>query len=84
MKLFEAIFFFRYERLLSDCRDLYVQQRKALLCNSVSAAIQELVQRHKGDHCTLLRSACGFCVHVCLDEFHLYYHFFASPSEQLR
>jgi len=73
----------RYERLLGECRDLYVQQRKLLLSGSVAAAIQELVVRHRADHCSLLRAASTFCLHVCLDEYHLYYHFFAAGSEQL-
>jgi len=46
----------RYQQLLSDCHQCYFQQRLTLLSASVSAAINDLVSRHRRDHCALVSS----------------------------
>lgn len=45
--------------------------------------MRNLATNCRGDHCTLVRSACAFMVHVCQDEHRLFYNFFTNTSEQL-
>lgn len=70
-----------YEGLLADCQSCYVEQRHQLLWSSVSTAVQELSQRHKGDHCTMVRSGCAFLLHICQDEHRLFAEFFSSQVQ---
>ena len=51
--------------------------------SGVEQAIKDLSGKQKGDHCAMVRSACAFLVHVCQDEYRLYYQFFSTPSSQL-
>lgn len=54
-----------------------------IMSPEVEKAIKDLTGSHKGDHCTLVRSACAFTVHVCQDEHRLFYQFFTKQSDQL-
>jgi len=54
----------RYHQLLSDCHHCYFQQRLTLLSASVSSAINDLVSRHRRDHCALVGSLLH-CYRIC-------------------
>lgn len=54
------------------------------MCGEVDIAVRNLTTTCRGDHCTLVRSACAFMVHVCQDEHRLFYTFFTNTGEQLR
>jgi len=66
-----------YATLLSDCHQCYIAQRQTLLAPSVSESIRLLSEKHSRDHCTLVRSGCAFLIHMCQDEYQLFYNFFA-------
>lgn len=72
-----------YEQLLAEMQQNYLNERAAIMSPAVDKAIKDLKTTHKGDHCSLTRSACAFMVHVCQDEHRLYYQFFSLGSEQL-
>jgi len=72
-----------YEKTLSDCQECYTIQRRALLTSSVQSAIQDLANKNERDMCTLVRSGCAFLLHLCQDEYQLYYQFFSKHSIHL-
>lgn len=72
-----------YEILLSDCHQCYFKQREILVSVSVSAAIEELAEKHKKDHCSLVRSGSAFLLHICQDEHQLFQQFFSQTSTHL-
>lgn len=53
------------------------------MCGEVDIAVRNLTASYRGDHCSLVRSACAFMVHVCQDEHRLFYHFFNNTSAQM-
>lgn len=72
-----------YEQLMTDLQQHYLAQRASVMSPAVNQSIQNVKNAHKGDHCSLTRSACAFLVHVCQDEQRLYYQFFATGAPQL-
>lgn len=72
-----------YEQLLSEMHNNYLSERANIMSPAVEKAIQDLRMGHKGDQCSLMRSACGFLVNVCQDEHRLFFQYFSFPSEQL-
>ncbi|XP_071951133.1 conserved oligomeric Golgi complex subunit 3-like [Antedon mediterranea] len=72
-----------YQALLEDCYAYYFAQRQTLLGPSVAAAVSELASKHVRDHCALVRSGCAFMIHVCEDEYQLFFHFFSKPTKKL-
>ncbi|XP_055839403.1 conserved oligomeric Golgi complex subunit 3 [Episyrphus balteatus] len=72
-----------YEQLLSDIHNNYLSERANIMSPAVESAIQDLKITYKGDQCSLMRSACGFLVHVCQDEHRLFFQYFSVPSDQL-
>lgn len=72
-----------YQNALTDCHNLYFNQREILLGPSISTTISDLASKHVRDHCALMRSGCAFMVHVCEDEYQLFFNFFAKPTPLL-
>ncbi|XP_038049939.1 conserved oligomeric Golgi complex subunit 3-like isoform X2 [Patiria miniata] len=72
-----------YQTLLDDCHQYYLNQRQQLLAPSITAAVNELATKHVRDHCALVRSGCAFMVHVCEDEYQLFFHFFSRQTDKL-
>ncbi|CAF4652878.1 unnamed protein product [Rotaria sp. Silwood1] len=72
-----------YEKTLSDCHECYANQRRTLLTSSVQSAIQDLATKNDRDMCTLVRSGCAFLLHLCQDEYQLFYQFFSKHSVYL-
>ncbi|GFR07921.1 conserved oligomeric Golgi complex subunit 3 [Trichonephila clavata] len=72
-----------YQVLLSDCHQCYFNQREILLGPSVTAAINDLAEKHKKDHCSLVRSGCAFLLHICEDEHQLFHQFFSQDTKSL-
>lgn len=72
-----------YEQLLCEIHNNYLSERAHIMSPAVESAIQDLKITHKGDQCSLMRSACGFLVHVCQDEHRLFFQYFSIPSDQL-
>ncbi|CAF3651060.1 unnamed protein product [Rotaria sp. Silwood1] len=73
-----------YEKTLSDCHECYANQRRTLLTSSVQSAIQDLATKNDRDMCTLVRSGCAFLLHLCQDEYQLFYQFFSKHSSNER
>lgn len=69
-----------YSQALVDCQQCYFSQREQLLGPSISSTINDLATKHARDHCALMRSGCAFMVHVCEDEYQLYYNFFTKHT----
>lgn len=72
-----------YENLLSELHQFYLSQRALIMSSGVDLAIKDLCTKHKGDNCALFRSSCTFLVHICQDEYRLFYQFFSIQSVQL-
>ncbi|KAF0303196.1 Conserved oligomeric Golgi complex subunit 3 [Amphibalanus amphitrite] len=72
-----------YQQLLADCHACYFRHRHQLVSPAVQAGIRQLAERHKRDHCALFRSGCAFLVHLCEDEYQLFFQFFTKPSPQI-
>ena len=74
---------FRYTELLQECQQCYLTQRAQVIWSGVEAAVKELTDNHKGDHCTLMRTACSFLIHISQDEWDLFLQFFSKSSPLL-
>ncbi|XP_017105725.2 conserved oligomeric Golgi complex subunit 3 [Drosophila bipectinata] len=72
-----------YGQLMADLQQHYLAQRASVMSPAVNLSIQNVKELHKGDHCSLTRSACAFLVHVCQDEQRLYYQFFSTGAPHL-
>ncbi|SPP79839.1 conserved oligomeric Golgi complex subunit 3 [Drosophila guanche] len=72
-----------YAQLMTDLQQHYLAQRASVMSPAVNLSIQNVKSAHKGDHCSLTRSACGFLVHVCQDEQRLFYQFFSTGAQYL-
>ncbi|KAK3783773.1 hypothetical protein RRG08_063434 [Elysia crispata] len=72
-----------YQNALTDCHNMYFSQREILLGPSISTTISDLASKHVRDHCALMRSGCAFMVHVCEDEYQLFFNFFAKSTPLL-
>ncbi|KAL7741107.1 hypothetical protein ACLKA6_018140 [Drosophila palustris] len=72
-----------YGQLMTDLQQHYLAQRASVMSPAVNQSIQNVKNAHKGDHCSLTRSACAFLVHVCQDEQRLYYQFFGTGAPHL-
>ncbi|XP_017004116.2 conserved oligomeric Golgi complex subunit 3 [Drosophila takahashii] len=72
-----------YAQLMADLQQHYLAQRASVMSPAVNASIQNVKIAHKGDHCSLTRSACAFLVHVCQDEQRLFYQFFSTGAQHL-
>ncbi|BFZ06191.1 hypothetical protein BsWGS_09229 [Bradybaena similaris] len=72
-----------YSQALTECHQYYFIQRETLLGPSISTTVVDLASRHMRDHCALMRSGCAFMVHVCEDEYQLYFNFFSKPTPLL-
>ncbi|CAG5122384.1 unnamed protein product, partial [Candidula unifasciata] len=68
---------------LTECHHYYFNQREILLGPSISTTVVDLASKHLRDHCALMRSGCAFMVHVCEDEYQLYFNFFSRPTPLL-
>ncbi|XP_020896480.1 conserved oligomeric Golgi complex subunit 3 [Exaiptasia diaphana] len=69
-----------YASLLSDCQQCYFDQRFQLLTPCVADAVDKLTKQYARNPCSLVRAGCSVLIHVCQDEYQLYYHFFSKPS----
>lgn len=67
-----------YAQLLSDCQQLYCDQRLALLHWVVQQRISEYARREPLP--ALTRSGCAYLIHVCQLEHQLFDHFFPSSA----
>ncbi|KAK0059752.1 conserved oligomeric Golgi complex subunit 3-like isoform X1 [Biomphalaria pfeifferi] len=72
-----------YASALADCQTFYFTQRETLLGPSISTTMSDLASKHVRDHCALMRSGCAFMVHVCEDEYQLYFNFFSKATPLL-
>ncbi|KAJ7330670.1 Golgi transport complex subunit 3 [Desmophyllum pertusum] len=72
-----------YSSLLADCQHCYLSQRSQLLTPCVSDAIDKLAKQYERNPCSLVRAGCSVLIHVCQDEYQLFYHFFSKPSSGL-
>ncbi|XP_067668938.1 conserved oligomeric Golgi complex subunit 3-like isoform X2 [Haliotis asinina] len=72
-----------YADVLADCHLCYFIQREMLLGPSIASTITDLASKHVRDHCALMRSGCAFMVHVCEDEYQLFFNFFSKPTPLL-
>uniref|UniRef100_A0A8C1BGC4 Conserved oligomeric Golgi complex subunit 3 n=1 Tax=Cyprinus carpio carpio TaxID=630221 RepID=A0A8C1BGC4_CYPCA len=73
----------RYQQLLDEIHQCYLEQREVLLSPSINSTFTDLTTQNNKDHCALVRSGCAFMVHVCQDEHQLYNEFFSKPSSKL-
>lgn len=79
--------FYRYESILTECQETYVSVRQSLIGPSVTKTMESLVPTSASgittalDHCSLMRSACAFLVHLSLDEHRLYKQFFSTQTD---
>lgn len=72
-----------YQNVLGDLHHCYFTQRELLLTPSIATTLADLAAKHSRDHCALMRSCCAFMVHVCEDEYQLFFNFFSKPTPGL-
>ncbi|XP_050396533.1 conserved oligomeric Golgi complex subunit 3 isoform X1 [Patella vulgata] len=72
-----------YAEVLTECHQCYFLQREKLLGPSIASTVTDLAAKHYRDHCALVRSGCAFMVHVCEDEYQLFFNFFSKPTPLL-
>eukprot|EP00794_Sanderia_malayensis_P011304 gene11304-12486_t len=72
-----------YGLFIQDSQQFYFDCRAQILQPFVTSTIQKLLKQHTRNHCTLFRSGCSFLVHVCQDEYQLYFEFFTQPNDGL-
>ncbi|XP_031565571.1 conserved oligomeric Golgi complex subunit 3-like [Actinia tenebrosa] len=72
-----------YASLLSDCQNCYFDQRSQLLTPCVTDAVDKLTKQYAKNPCSLVRAGCSVLIHVCQDEYQLYFHFFSKTSSGL-
>ncbi|KAH8869086.1 Conserved oligomeric Golgi complex subunit 3 [Schistosoma japonicum] len=57
-----------YAHVIQECHKFYLHHREELLTPIAQNGVSDLVQKYRGDHCALLRTAGAFMVHMCEDE----------------
>ncbi|RDD46014.1 Conserved oligomeric Golgi complex subunit 3, partial [Trichoplax sp. H2] len=72
-----------YFALLQDCRQCYTTQRIAIMTGYIQRWIQTILQEHLRDHCAQVRAGCKFMLHVCHDEYELYFNFYGMGSDEI-
>uniref|UniRef100_A0A0K2TFR0 Conserved oligomeric Golgi complex subunit 3 n=1 Tax=Lepeophtheirus salmonis TaxID=72036 RepID=A0A0K2TFR0_LEPSM len=72
-----------YESLLADCQSVYFSCRNRLLMPSIQSTVTYISSKHVRDHCGLMRAGYSFMLHICDDEYQLYYRFFNSDTPLL-
>ncbi|KAL1115855.1 hypothetical protein AAG570_006144 [Ranatra chinensis] len=70
-----------YEDALTECQQCYVSVRESLIGPSVRKTMSELAWKGGYDHCSHMRSACAFLIHVSQDEHRLYHQFFDRQTD---
>ncbi|CAH8658661.1 unnamed protein product [Schistosoma guineensis] len=71
-----------YAQVIQECHKFYLHHREELLTPVAQNGVSELLQKYTGDHCTLLRTAGTFILHMCEDEMRLFNQFFSSNFSQ--
>uniref|UniRef100_A0A3Q0KLP5 Conserved oligomeric Golgi complex subunit 3 n=2 Tax=Schistosoma mansoni TaxID=6183 RepID=A0A3Q0KLP5_SCHMA len=71
-----------YAQVIQECHKFYLHHREELLTPVAQNGVSDLLQKYAGDHCTLLRTAGTFIVHMCEDEMRLFNQFFSPNFSQ--
>lgn len=72
-----------YKQYLSECHQCYFNVRESLIGPVLSLAIDEMVTSYKRNYCALIRNTSNMLIHICQDEYQLYFQFFTQHSSSL-
>ncbi|RWS30992.1 conserved oligomeric Golgi complex subunit 3-like protein [Leptotrombidium deliense] len=72
-----------YKNYLKECHEMYFKARETLITPVLTVAISDMVASHQRSYCTLTRNSSKMLMHICRDEYHLYFQFFTDPSDLL-
>lgn len=72
-----------YKQFLTECHQNYFQVRETLIGPVLSMAIDDMVNSHQRHYCTLLRTSTTMLIHICRDEYQLFFQFFSQTCLEL-
>ena len=72
-----------YQQYLRECHQAFFSAREMLIVPVLTVAINEMVASHKRSYCSLTRNICRMLMHICKDEYQLYFQFFTKSSPLL-
>ncbi|CAG2103433.1 unnamed protein product [Medioppia subpectinata] len=72
-----------YSQYLSECHQCYFTARESLIGPVLSLAIDEMVASYQRNYCQLIRSSTNVVIHICQDEYQLFFQFFTQTTPLL-
>ncbi|CAG2121811.1 unnamed protein product [Medioppia subpectinata] len=73
-----------YSQYLSECHQCYFTARESLIGPVLSLAIDEMVASYQRNYCQLIRSSTNVVIHICQDEYQLFFQFFTQTTPLLK
>lgn len=70
----------KYADFLAECHATYVVCRETLMTPVIVVSLEEMVNSHGRNYCSLVRNSSRMMMHVCRDEFNLFNQFFSTTS----
>ena len=71
----------RFRGLVLACQTVYFDVREKLIGPVLSVAIEDMVTSHQRNYCSLLRNSSRMLMHICRDEYQLFFQFFSKGDE---
>lgn len=73
-----------YSQYLDDCHQCYFEIRESLIGSVLALAMEEMINSSGRNFCSLIRSSANLYIHICRDEYQLYFQFFSQMNNSLR
>lgn len=72
-----------YSQYLDDCHQCYFEIRESLIGSVLALAMEEMINSSGRNFCSLVRSSANLYIHICRDEYQLYFQFFSQMNASL-
>lgn len=72
-----------YSQYLDDCHQCYFEIRESLIGSVLTLAMEEMINSSGRNFCSLVRSSANLYIHICRDEYQLYFQFFSQTNTSL-
>lgn len=72
-----------YSQYLNECHQCYFGIRESLMGAVLTLAMDEMIATSGRNFCSLIRSAANLYIHICRDEYQLYFQFFTQLDSSL-
>lgn len=73
-----------YSQYLDDCHQCYFAIRDSLIGSVLTLAMEEMINTSGRNYCSLIRSSSNLFIHICRDEYQLYFQFFTQINSSLK